>query len=111
LEEHRDVMDYTMKIDELVQRYNFAKGDKEEGRMADDEHTYFYLNGLPESWKDAEKGFWLNDELVGNPQKLERAMHAYEMNLRPVREKETKFINVTCYRCGEKGHYKTHCPY
>jgi hypothetical protein len=106
LEDFRDVMDYTMKIDALVRKYNFAKGDRED--MAADEHTFFYLNGLSESWKEAEMGFWLNDELVRSPEKLEKAMRAYETNLRWARE--DKWSNVTCYRCQQKGHYRNQCP-
>jgi hypothetical protein len=63
-----------MKIDMLVDKYNFAKGDTENGRMLDDEHTFFYINGLPESWREAIIGFRLNKSLVDSPKDLEMAI-------------------------------------
>ena len=68
------VLNYMMKIDMLVEKYNFAKGDTENGRMPDDEHTFFYINRLPESWREAIFGFRLNKSLVDSPKDLEMAI-------------------------------------
>ncbi|KAF8241377.1 hypothetical protein K440DRAFT_301586 [Wilcoxina mikolae CBS 423.85] len=110
LEECNAVLDYTMKIDNLVMKYNFAKGDKEEGKMADDEHTFFYLNGLPDSWRTA--AFIWSDEFVGKPREFMVALRRYEsiLELEKEERREERRRNVTCYRCGEKGHYRNQCP-
>ncbi|KAF8535571.1 hypothetical protein BDD12DRAFT_854783 [Trichophaea hybrida] len=110
LEDCRDVVDYTSKIDRLVRTYNFAKGDKEEGKMANDEHTFIYLNGLPDSWSTAES-IW-SAEYVGNPREFMVALRRYEgiLELRKEERREERRRNVTCYRCGEKGHYRNQCP-
>jgi len=108
LEECERVIRYTGKIKGLVHKYNFAKGDTEEGRMADDEHAFILVNGLPDSWRDAVIGFWLDKSLVNSPDRLEMAMRDYEISISFLREERTR--NVTCYRCQEKGHYRNQCP-
>jgi hypothetical protein len=109
LEDCEDVVDYTDKINYLVRKYNFAKGDnKEDGWMADDEHTFFYINGLPESWLDAEIGFRLDKTLYDNPEKLGKAMRTYENSKRWLRDEKRR--NVSCWKCRGKGHYRNQCP-
>ncbi|KAF8542458.1 hypothetical protein BDD12DRAFT_825010 [Trichophaea hybrida] len=108
LENCEDVLDYTGKINHEVMKYNFAKGDTEEGRMANDEHTFFYINGLPESWKEAEVMFRLNRSLINNPEELEKEMRTYEESTRWLRE--ARMRDVTCWKCGENGHYRNQCP-
>ena len=114
LDKFPSVMDYTLKIDTLVQLLEFTKSRDAEWRMPKDEHTFWYLHGLPESWNEYVQemmvGNIMSDEsdprnIMFNHQQLRKVLRAYEIRLCEGRNRQR-----TCLKCKQKGHIQRDCP-
>jgi hypothetical protein len=68
LEDFDTVGSYTLRIDGLIHKYNFAVENASERKITKEEHTFLYLHGLPESWV-LEIGFarWEADKVWDKP--------------------------------------------
>jgi hypothetical protein len=122
------VDDYTLKIDSLVLKYNFAVEDDPERTVPEEEHTFLYVNGLPDSW-EIPKLAWMMDNtgLIRDPLRLAISMRDIDKmrEMREDRQKEDarkrkreedalqieRDRNVKCFRCRERGHRKNNCPW
>jgi len=91
LDKFPSVMEYTRKIDTLVQLLEFTKSRDAEWRIPDDEHTFWYLHGLPESWNEYVQEMKVrsavldeNNErnIMFNHEQLRGVLRVYEGRLR-----------------------------
>jgi hypothetical protein len=129
LENFDNVLKYTLKIHELVHKYNFAVEDAPERTISKEEHTFLYIRGLPQSWDPAVL-VWrtYKGDFMSDPRKLERAMRDHEGlenmrrdtrrddALKKRRREETALQierdrKIRCFKCRELGHRKSDCPW
>jgi hypothetical protein len=61
LDNFANVLEYMTKIITLVHEYDFAVEDAPEMKITKEEHTFLYVNGLPESWKNSVL-IWRNND-------------------------------------------------
>jgi hypothetical protein len=108
LENFNSVSAYTIHIDWLVFKYNFAVGKAPERTITKEEHTSLYLHGLSESWNTVMMAWQSGDDsdvLLRDPEKLMCAMRRYEAQAQWLRDWDVK-----CFKCKQKGHRKRDCP-
>ena len=96
------VTEYTRKIDTLVKLLELIKSRDSEWRMDSDEHAFWYLHGLPESWNEYVQELRVKNAVLdqsdesnsmSNHKQLKEELRAYEGRLR---EREERDRHKTC---------------
>lgn len=67
-------------------------------------HKAIYCNKMPPDMKEAQA----RQEMEGNPHLAHHSMNMH--NGPPPRGPQKPLEEVTCYKCGQKGHYANKCP-